>query len=267
MQGFGDKPGIKAFQLSCTGGTVTAKAHKVLKQFLGSNLPKQGVTWTEDTDCRPVETGCLLTICGQSDVVFANAKITGVKKAPGSSAYAQGDKALCVSQSSRVTLRNCIFSSSTITPLSTYNSTSVLLDRCNYTNNNMTEAAVSSGVWLRNGTVVVRSSTFMRNMGRGMETWGTGSTIAVSGDGRVAIVDSTFTGNTAERGGAMYVSDRAHATIYSSRFEANNASTWGGAIYARGQAKIDILPGEQYMMPFCPFLTSDAAVSRTRKYQ
>jgi hypothetical protein len=146
MQGYGDKTGLKSVQFSCTGGTVTAKAHKVLKQFWGSNLPKQGVAWTEDENCGPATTGCLLSICGQSDVVIFRATISAVKLAPGPGSE-QGNQALCIAQDSRVTLRQCAFTSSAITHVAAYQSTSVLLDQCTITRNNNTIPAMSSGMW------------------------------------------------------------------------------------------------------------------------
>lgn len=73
MQGNGNQTGLKSVQLSCTGGTVTATAHAVLLSFWGADLPKQGVNWTQDSECMPNE-GCLLAICGGSDAIFANTR-------------------------------------------------------------------------------------------------------------------------------------------------------------------------------------------------
>lgn len=240
MQGYGDKPGLKAVQLSCTGGTVTARAHKVLKQFWGPKLPKQGVVWTEDEECRPATTGCLLTICNKSDAVLFNAKITSVQTAPGAPRD-QGDKALCISNGSRVTLRNCTFSSSTIQSLATYdNTTSVLLDQCSITNNNMIAERVPSGVFVEDAAIVVRSSVFANNKAQKI----LGSTIAARGYARVSILDSAFLGNTGFCGAALHALGNAQAAIQGGRFEANTARI-GGAICTADQAVVNISPGEQ----------------------
>jgi hypothetical protein len=241
MQGYGDKPGLKAVQLSCTGGTITAQAHQVLQQLWGSNLPKQGVVWTEDKKCRPVP-GCLLTICGKSDAVFVNAQVSDIKTAPDTACYnTQGAIALCVSQSSRLTLRSCSFSSSTVTPLAAYDSaTSVMLERCSTSKINMTLQSSESGVYLRRATVVVRSCSFTQNVAQNRLV----STITAAGDGRLAILDSTFKSNNAYCGGVLHAANTSQVFIQSSRFDGNNA-TWGGAICAEGQAKVNILPGDQ----------------------
>lgn len=237
------KPGLKAAQLSCTGGTVTAQAHKVLQQLWGSKLPKKGVVWTDDKECRPADTGCLITKCGQSDALFVNTQVTAVKTAPGAPRE-QGDTALCISQGSKVTLRNCAFTSSSITPLAAYDSdTSVLLDGCSVSNNKMDPPRLPSGVYLEDGSILVRSSKFLQNKAYDL----LGSTITAKGDGRIAIVDSTFTGNQGWFGGALYVLGNAQAIIQGSHFEANMARS-GGAICANNQARsgsrVGILPGE-----------------------
>lgn len=41
LMGFGNRPGIKFASLSCTGGTVTVAAHKVLKEFWGQQAPSR----------------------------------------------------------------------------------------------------------------------------------------------------------------------------------------------------------------------------------
>lgn len=129
MQGKGNQPGLKSVQFSCTGGTVTAAAHANLLNFRGPDVPKQGVDWTQDSACMPNQ-GCLLTICGGSDVIFVNTRISAVAVTPAGRQRAQGIVALCISQGSRVTLRNCTFNASSITPLVAYGSTTrVLLDQ------------------------------------------------------------------------------------------------------------------------------------------
>lgn len=156
MQGWGGPPGLKKFQLSCTGGIITAQAHLALPKLVWpdpSNMPNQGVIWTKDKDCMPFF-GCLWTICGHSDAVFVNSIITDVHTTSGpikepSRVQQLGDRylvtALCISQGSRVTFQGCTFTSSTVRSLAAYgNTTSVLLDWCSITNNNLTIGDASS---------------------------------------------------------------------------------------------------------------------------
>jgi predicted outer membrane repeat protein len=139
-----------------------------------------------------------------------------------------------------VTLQHCTLGSNSVTPMVAFdNSTSVLLDRCSVSsNNNMTLSY--SGALAEDASVLVQSSNFTNNMAQTKP----GSAAAAIGSGRIAVLDSIFTGNNATRGGAVFVDDTAQAVIRGSRFEANNA-TWGGAIYATEQATVDIMPGEQ----------------------
>lgn len=93
--------------------------------------------------------------------------------------------------------------------------------------------------------MIVRSSTFRYNVAP--VSLGLGSTCShtLNGEGGcIAILGSTFKGNTGKYGGALLVSNASHVIIQGSRFEGNNA-TWGGAISAAGEASVDILPGEQ----------------------
>jgi predicted outer membrane repeat protein len=64
-----------------------------------------------------------------------------------------------------------------------------------------------------------------------------GSGGAIRGFGILSIADSTFLGNSAPNGGALYLSDTAEgsaATVRQTLFSGNSASGNGGAIYLDG---------------------------------
>lgn len=77
LVGFGDRLGIKSAKLSCTGGTITVAAHKVLEDFWGQKKAMPGVVWG-DSKCIG-NTACLITVCGSSSAVFESATVTSLR--------------------------------------------------------------------------------------------------------------------------------------------------------------------------------------------
>jgi hypothetical protein len=76
MEGFGSSQGVKSAQLSCSGGTITASAHPaILANFTGSF---SGVQWSNDGDCGKQRQECLLTLCGNTPVLFPSAVVRNV---------------------------------------------------------------------------------------------------------------------------------------------------------------------------------------------
>jgi predicted outer membrane repeat protein len=186
--------------------------------------------------------GCLLSICGGSGATFVNTRITAVAwPTPLDGSQRSAAAALCISQGSRVTLRNCTFRESSIPPLLVYgNTTSVLLDQCNISNNNITGRSLDVGLtsWNDKRGPVLRSRNFIQDVAQGL------STVGVNG-GLVAIQGSTFKGNNGTLGCALHVSNTARVFIQSSLFEGNTAIS-GGAVYAMEHAKVVISSGEQW---------------------
>jgi hypothetical protein len=76
IEGYGNRPGVKTAQLSCTGGTITAAAVPQLRPALGAdkNPMASGVRWAPRLKaCKQEEEefGCIFSVCGGA-VTFVN---------------------------------------------------------------------------------------------------------------------------------------------------------------------------------------------------
>ena len=116
------------------------------------------------------------------------------------------------------------------------------------------ESYVASSSSEHDGSIVVRSSTFLENGTGGyggainaertatiLSSTFTSNSAAGLGGGIIAVdaiaSNSTFTGNSAAIGGAIYAAETAAVT--QSAFTSNDAGTFGGAIYATYASSID----------------------------
>jgi len=219
LMGFGNRPGIKFASLSCTGGTVTVAAHKVLKEFWGQQAPSraQGVEWSKHAACVP-DPGCLLSVCEAINVVFSAPTLTALQRdhtLPGPMGM------LYVSQRSRVTIRKGVFTSCSATPLAFLGTSSGLVDQANI--QNITTPHGGAGmVVAQNATVLVMTSTFQ----------------------------SLKATQATDLGEAISANDAAHLVIVNSRFQENSAGC-GGAIYAGRHARVEVAsPTSKQGMPY-----------------
>jgi len=95
--------------------------------------------------------------------------------------------------------------------------------------------ADGGGAYIRNGAVVIRSSTFENNQASdwagalypGVTRGGTNTTL---------ILDSTFSGNEAAEGGAVFVTGPTDwVAIVQTTLSGNSATTSGGGVYSRNR--------------------------------
>jgi predicted outer membrane repeat protein len=221
--------GIKSASLSCTGaGSVEVAVHQQLKKVLvlkGATIAKKGT-------CQLSASPCLLLLC-RSDAEFVKPVITGVKFA----ANIWG--ILCFFDGTKVTLRNGQFTSCGLSVLSIIgDKTSALIDQCSFQGN--TGDGYGVGIYFDAGTMRVQSSTFTGNAAS-MASSQIGGAIYLQ-HGVTTIVDSNFHSNSASYGGAVAAVGDATVSIQGSRFVGNRAGWSGAAIYADGNAQVDILP-------------------------
>jgi predicted outer membrane repeat protein len=245
--GFGDSDegeGIKSASVSCRGGTITAAAHQVLRDFWGPKIKAmRGVTWS---DVQKLERDdCLLTVCGQSDTVFNGAVINGLKGGAGEPAWRI---ALCIAERSSITFNNCSFTSNKeATPLVVLNTgTAVLLDQCLIQGNVVKEQvngyAYTSGVGVMRARLNIRSSTIAHNTG---SEGGYAGAVSATDTSHVSIHNTLFHNNVGGYGAAIEVQDQSRVVIRGSHFVGNTASHEGGAVYTTGQAEVRITAGDQ----------------------
>jgi predicted outer membrane repeat protein len=234
LAGFGDRLGIKSAKLSCTGGTITIAAHKLLRDFWGPTMVLPGVVWGNQ-EC-VTNDGCLISICGGSNAVFNLASVSALKGG--------GDKpevriAVCVNRQSTVTFRNSTFTGlREITSMAIHTAgTSALVDQCTLRDNVYTlDGHYSSGIVVDMARLTILSSTLAGITGVGNAGAVTALTMA-----HVTIQDTKFQSNTATNGGAIHAEVNSTVVIQSSSFTGNKASERGGAIFARGQARVEVL--------------------------
>jgi hypothetical protein len=167
LVGFGDRLGIKNAKLSCTGGTITIAAHKVLEDFWGPKKALPGVVWGNSTCIGNKE--CLLTVCSQSNAVFDSATVTALQGG-GTPALSL---VVCVNRRSTVTFRKSSFTLvKEATPLGVHNNyTSVLLEQCTFQSNAFTTTrggfSWSGGIVAEHSAVTIVSSTIAGNVASG----------------------------------------------------------------------------------------------------
>jgi len=90
----------------------------------------------------------------------------------------------------------------------------------------------ASGIVVRSGSqVAIHSSSFQDNGDANIN----GGAVHIDG-GRVWIESTVFRGNTAVKGGALYVGPQASVHIYSCSFVENSATEHGGALYIMGNS-------------------------------
>ena len=211
VEGHGDRYGFKTVSLSCVGGTITVKPHKLLQDFWGKQT-FQGVKLTNDSACQPRK-GCLLSLGCGTNATFNRPIITGYRPAPEDVTDLPLISVLCIGRGSSVTLRQGTFSSSQLTPLAIYdNNTVVDLEQCIFKGIRATDAGAA--MFVRDATVRVRSSTFANNAAE-----------------------------SEADGGAIAARDGARVSIMASKFY-NNTGYWGGALHFDNQSQLEILPGE-----------------------
>jgi predicted outer membrane repeat protein len=86
--------------------------------------------------------------------------------------------------------------------------------------------------------VTVLSTTVADNNATGILS----GTITAAATAQINIHSSSFYRNAAANGGAVHAKEKAVVTIQGSRFEGNNATVRGGAIFATDQAWVQMLP-------------------------
>lgn len=245
IQGNGKYTGLKAAGLSCTGGTITVAAHRVLQQIWGAQqLPGQGVVFSTDAACSPSPT-CMLAICGQSNAVFINPSVTDVMEEEDLGVV------LCVTGNSTVSFRSGTFTANAVTSVAVYvEGTTALVDQCQFRNNVIPPEGEGfwtnpSSMFVQQAAVQVQSSTFFNNSASG----DFGGIYALD-MARLTVRNCTFEHNKASSGAAVNLESGAEGRIYGSRFSHNEAAEYGGAISTcrctgGNTTKLEVLPDKQ----------------------
>jgi hypothetical protein len=187
MEGFGYSHGIKAAQLSCTGGSIKAVAHPLLAPLVGAKAGVQtsGVQWLDK--CEPKWTAkCLLMVCNGSEAMFISTTVMHVNVSTGKNGT---NVILCMGANSSLTFEGAVF------------------DR-------NAGRAISGG-----GNLHIKASRFTHNVVPGAKLFGG----VLYAEGGITVVESSsFIGNALQyRGGAIAVAGGARLTVLSSVFEDN----------------------------------------------
>lgn len=242
ITGLGNRPGIQSAQLSCTGGTITAAAHKALRDFWGAEKILPGVVWGGE-GCIGYQ-GCLLTLCDASNAVFKSATVTALQGA--GKPEPEWQLAVCIRGQSTVTFQDSSFTlNKDATPLAVFdNGTTLLLETCTIQGNAFTTDlggdGWSGGVAVQHARLTVLSSNITGNTGSG---WAAGA-VFVRGIAQAKIYDTRLTNNNARQGPAVFAEGDTTTVIQGCRFEGNSASSRGGAVFANQWANVQILPSK-----------------------
>lgn len=184
IEGYGpSKPGVKAFQLSCSGGSIAAFAHPTLTPHLAST---SGVSWLQNA-CGPWARGCLLAICGDSTVTFAAGTVV-------QAASASPPLLLCVGGRSHLVFQGARFFDNAARAITGFGyDVSLFIKGSVFTNNSLQSPSGSGGAVAleAGGSAVIEASTFTNNT-----VLGHGGAISVGGTASVKVVSSLLQGNT-----------------------------------------------------------------------
>lgn len=188
LEGKGSKPGVKSAQLSCAGGTITAAANPVLGPFIHTF---SGVQWSNKSACGNQQKACILTVCGTSSVAFLSARVAQVNTSTSDTL----SNLVCFGDNSSLTFVDARFHGNDARPLTGY----------------------GDGVRLH-----MRSSKFTNNSASWKEA--IGGALLLEG-GSVLVESSTFSGNTAPRGGGIALQGTSFATVVTSVLQ-HNTGWW-----------------------------------------
>mgnify|MGYP001807610273 CR=1 FL=1 len=149
-----------------------------------------GVQWSDDGDCGKQSKNCLLTLCGDTSVLFPSAVVRNVNISKTAAML------LCLAGSSDVVFEAAQFEGNAVRPL-TVLSPGVMLHvkASNFTDNKLRTSPAKKdllgGAMLKsNGTAVVESSNFSANV-----VLSNGAAIAVESSGSIQLVSSVLFGN------------------------------------------------------------------------
>lgn len=183
IEGHGpSKPGVKTFQLSCSGGSIVAFAHPTLAPHLAST---SGVSWLPNA-CGPWARGCLLAICGDSTVTFAAGTVV-------QAASPSPPLLLCVGGRSHLAFQGARFFDNAARPITGFGpDVSFFIKASSFTNNSLQSPSGSAGaVSLEaGGSAVIEASTFTNNT-----VLGNGGAISIGGTGSIKVMSSLLQGN------------------------------------------------------------------------
>lgn len=176
VEGYGSsRPGIKSATLSCTGPSpITAAAAGVLRAALGPKGGSRGVTWSASPACKEYVdlAGCLFVLCPGTAATFVRPVLKNYRPSPEAPALF----GLCVVKGSQAVIKGGSF----------------------------TGSALRSVMVADPGTsLLVANSTF-----EGAEKAGPAGALAASG-GRLVVESSKFSGNSADKGGAIFAFGQA----------------------------------------------------------
>mgnify|MGYP001807433552 FL=1 len=230
IQGNSAGDGIKSASLICTGsGTVTVAVHQQLQDVL---VHKGVKTVSGEKSCELQGDPCLLLLCG-SDAEFIRPVINGVQSVDGIWGV------LCFDMGSKITLRKGQFTSCGMPIVGIFDyQASALVDQCTFQGNSGDRHG--AGPVFDGATLLVKSSTFKGNVAVVANDNNGGAMYLIHGS--TTIVDSIFHSNEATNGGALFLAGSATVSIQGSQFVRNTAGSFGAAIYAWDEAKVDILP-------------------------
>jgi hypothetical protein len=223
--------------LFCSGGPpISVAAHKSLADVLKQQQTAKGVTW-DPGNCENL--GCLLTICGNSSVIFTAPRVVGVQDQ-------RLAAAVCITGNTRVEFQDGLFSrlSTSQGAILAVGAAKVTLLRTSVTNNraNGTLGFVTMGGGLlvqERAEVHIQDCTISGNRADG-NVAALGAALAVQDRSRVMVTNSAFADNAAvaagegvgySSGGALFVDGRAVVEVRNSTFTRNvaNGTSLGSA--------------------------------------
>jgi hypothetical protein len=184
LEGFGDRPGIKKAQLSCTRGSITAAARPELLKALGSGTT--GVLWSKADACLDAVNNekCMLAVCLASTATFDRPVITALQ-----SLWPDGGSTLCITAGSNVALVNGTFLQGLdMRPLRIYGrGTTAVIKQCRFQGNTVAPSGSDGGA------------------------------LVVADTAKVTILSSSFISNAADVGGAVVAEGSAQVNLTSEK--------------------------------------------------
>lgn len=192
LEGYGSAQGLKSAQLSCSGGNITASAHPVLLANFTQMF--SGVQWPDDGDCGEHRMSCLLTLCGETSVLFPAAVVRNVNTSKTVAIL------LCLAGDSDVVFESADFQQIAVRPITVFSpGVKLHVKGSNFTNNTLRVSPSGMGLaagalFIANGTALVESSNF-----RGNVVLSYGGAVALANSATIQMVSSVLEGNTGEK--------------------------------------------------------------------
>jgi hypothetical protein len=180
--------------------------------------------------------GCLLTICGSTDVIIQGA-VRKLEPMPG---FVQS--VLCVANNSRVTLRRAVIADNQhMRGVHVMHDAHVMLDSTSIAGNSLLDSD-GAGVRVTDRAEVMISGG--SDLAGNLVPGGNGAGVFAGGDAVVNIVDSSIVNNTCDMfGGGAAAFGNARVSISGSSMISGNVARNGGGVAVLGNATLHVSEG------------------------